>query len=102
MELEKDVVKMPSSRKDVYRLLPVRSRSTRSNTGSYPGVEGSDTPEEMYGSVLQPVPVIIVGSHYDLVPSTNQRAILAQTQELVTEMKKRSVLHSTTMLIVTL
>ena len=95
MELEKDVVKMPSSRKDVYRLLPVRSRTTRSNTGSYAGVEESDAPEEMYGSVLQPVPVIIVGSHYDLVPSTNQQPFLARTQDLVTEMKKRFALHST-------
>lgn len=89
MELEKDVVKMPSSRKDIYRLLPIRSRSARSHAGPCASVDESDVSEEMYGSVLQPVPVIIVGSHYDLVPVPDQPAVLAQTQQLVNEMKKR-------------
>lgn len=89
MEIEKDVVKMPSVRKDVYRLLPVRSWSTRSHSDNYSGVEEPDVAEEMYGSVLQPVPVIIVGSHYDLVPVPDQPSVFAQTQELVHEMKKR-------------
>ena len=89
LELEKDVVKMPSGRKDVYRLLPVRSWSVRSHSGSHVGIEESTVHEEMYGSVLQPVPVIIVGSHYDLVPMQDQPTALARTQELVNEMKKR-------------
>ena len=80
---------MPSSRKDVYRLLPVRSRSMRSYSSGHVGVEDSTVPEEMYGSVLQPVPVIIVGSHYDMVLVQDQPTKLAQTQELVNEMKKR-------------
>ena len=88
MELEKDVVKMPSVRKDVYRLLPVRS-CTRSHSDNHSWVEDTDVVEEMYGSVLQPVPVIIVGSHYDLVPVPDQPSVLAQTQDLVHEMKKR-------------
>ena len=89
LELEKDVVKMPSGRKDVYRLLPVRSWSVRSHSGSHVGIDESTVHEEMYGSVLQPVPVIIVGSHYDLVPMQDQPTVLARTQELVNEMKKR-------------
>lgn len=92
MELEKDVVKMPSRRKDVYRLLPVRSWSVRSShSGGSARVEEPEAHEEMYGSVLQPVPVIIVGSHYDLIPVPDQPAVLAKTQELVHEMKKRHV-----------
>ena len=88
MELEKDTVKMSSGRKDVYRLLPVRSWSVRSHSSNYGGVEEAVS-EEMYGSVLQPVPVIIVGSHYDLIPVPDQPAVISKTQELVNEMKKR-------------
>lgn len=87
MEVEKDIVKMPSGRKDVYRLLPVRSWSLRSHSSNY-GVMDEHAASEMYGSVLQPVPVIIVGSHYDLVPVPDQPAVIAKTQELVNEMKK--------------
>ena len=89
MELEKDIVKMPSGRKDIYRLLPVRSWSVRSHSSNYSGMEEHAATEEMYGSVLQPVPVIIVGSHYDLIPIPDQPAVLTKTQELVNEMKKR-------------
>lgn len=81
-------MKMPSVRKDVYRLLPVRSCSVRSHGGNSLGVEEPEVAEEMYGSVLQPVPVIIVGSHFDLVSVPDQAAVVAQTQELVNEMKK--------------
>lgn len=89
MELEKDVVKMPSGRKDIFRLLPIRSQSIRRHSGS-PGVGNhSGVTEGMYGSVLQPVPVIIVGSHYDLIPVADQTAVCAQTQDLVNDMKKR-------------
>ena len=89
MELEKDIVKMPSGRKDVYRLLSGRSWSLRSHSSNYGGMEEHAASEEMYGSVLQPVPVIIVGSHYDLIPVPDQPAVIAKTQELVNEMKKR-------------
>ena len=41
----------------------------------------------MYGSVFQPVPVILVGSHYDLVPVERQEEVVARTQELVIEMR---------------
>ena len=88
MEVEKDIVKMPSGRKDVYRLLSVRSWSLRSHSSNY-GVMDKHATSEMYGSVLQPVPVIIVGSHYDLVPVPDQPAVITKTQELVNEMKKR-------------
>ena len=41
----------------------------------------------MYGSVLQPVPVILVGSHYDLIPVERQAEVVARTQKLVNEMR---------------
>ena len=89
MELEKDIVKMPSGRKDVYRLLPIRSWSVRSHSSNYGIMEEHAPSEDMYGSVLQPVPVIIVGSHFDLIPVQDQPAVIAKTQELIDEMKGR-------------
>lgn len=81
-------MKMPSGRKDVYRLLPVQSWSLRSHSSNCGAME-EHTASEMYGSVLQPVPVVIVGSHYDLIPVPDQPAVIAKTQELVNELKKR-------------
>ena len=57
--MEKDAVQMPSSR------------------------------EQSYGSVLQPVPVIIVGSHYDQIPVHHQQETVTSVQSLVNEVKVR-------------
>ncbi len=78
---------MPSLRRDFPRQLPVRPWMRSSLRGMVHTNEESIGPETMYGTVLQPVPVMIVGSHYD--QTQNQQEALANTQELVTEMKER-------------
>ena len=40
---------------------------------------------------LQPVPVIVVGSHYDLVPVEDQQETVTRVQSLVNEMKVKYV-----------
>lgn len=87
--MEKDIVPMPSRKKEIHRQLPVRPWTQRSFRRNAHPVEESLSPETMYGTVLQPVPVVIVGSHYDLVSVHNQQEALANTQKLVTEMKDR-------------
>lgn len=42
-------------------------------------------PNEKKG--LQTIPVIVVGSHYDLVPSDSQEGAVTSVQSLVNEMK---------------
>ena len=82
-----DIVPMPSRKKNIPRQLPVRPWTQRSFRRSVHSEE--ESPETMYGTVLQPVPVVIVGSHFDLVSAHNQQAALANTQKLVEEMKDR-------------
>ena len=50
-----------------------------------------DKKNEGFGSVLQSVPVIIVGSHYDLVPANRQQEAISAIQSLVNEMKVKYV-----------
>lgn len=47
--------------------------------------------KEGFGSILQSVPVIIVGSHYDLVPANRQQETISAIQSLVNEMKVKYV-----------
>ena len=42
----------------------------------------------MYGSVLQPVPVVIVGSHHDEIPPGKEIEVVANAQRLVDEMRE--------------
>ncbi len=94
-------VPMLSSKKEVYRLLPVQSwmlktgslgRSSRTSCESLDSSpDTSESQDNMYGSVLQPVPVIVVGSHYDLVPVERQAEVVARAQALVTEMRDQFV-----------
>lgn len=42
-------------------------------------------------SALQPVPVIIVGSHYDQIPAGDQQEVVTNAQSLVNEMKVKYV-----------
>ena len=81
---------MPCGRQDVYRLLPMRSWTRKSFR---PGHDLQQVEEEndMYGSVLQPVPVVIVGSHYDVVSSHSQQETVHAAQLLVNEMKERYI-----------
>ena len=98
---ERGTVPMLSSKKEVYRLLPVQSwmlktgslgRSSRTSCGSLDSSpDASESHDNMYGSVLQPVPVIVVGSHYDLVPVERQAEVVARTQALVTERRDQFV-----------
>lgn len=74
---------MPSLIRNFPRQLPVRSWIRNSLRGK---VDDSIAQETMYGTLLQPVPVMIVGSHYDQISS--QEAV-EKTQQLVTEMKER-------------
>lgn len=61
---------------------------TRDRTGKANGAPTSPA-VAMYGSYIQPVPVIIVGSHYDKLEG--QRAIEAvqKTQQLVDELREQ-------------
>lgn len=95
-QAEQEAVPMPSSQKDAYRLLSVKSWMLRSptlrNGGSLSSEESfpsrdSTSSQYMYGSVLQPVPVVIVGSHYDQIPLEHQDVVVARTQALVTELR---------------
>ena len=47
--------------------------------------------KEGFGNMLQPVPVIIVGSHYDKIPLEKQQETVAGVQSLVNEMKVKYV-----------
>ena len=49
----------------------------------------SSSPVAMYGSYIQPVPVIIVGSHYDQLESHRAEEAVRQTQQLVAEMREQ-------------
>lgn len=81
---------MPSHTKNIPRQLPIRPWTQRSFRRNGHQEEESVTQETMFGPVfLQPVPVVIVGSHYDLVSVQNQQTALANTQKLVTEMRDR-------------
>ena len=42
---------------------------------------------ESFTQVLQPVPVIIVGSHYDQIPPHHQRDAISIVQALINELK---------------
>ena len=46
-----------------------------------------NTQEAMYGSYIQPVPVIIVGSHYDQLEGQSAVEAVQQTQRLVDELR---------------
>lgn len=59
MDIEKDILPMPTNKK------------------------------ESYDCVLQPVPVIIVGSHYDQIPAHRQQEAISNVQALVNEVKAR-------------
>lgn len=48
--------------------------------------------KEGFGNILQPVPVIIVGSHYDQISAQSQEEVLSSVQSLVNEMKVRCVI----------
>ena len=52
------------------------------------GERGKPNPVAMYGSYLEPVPVIIVASHYDLLEGEKQREAVQQTQRLVDELRE--------------
>lgn len=80
---------MPSHKKNIPRQLPVRPWTQRTFRRNAQAEEESLSRETMYGTVLQPVPVVIVGSHYDRV--SGQPQTLANTQKLVKEMKERWV-----------
>ena len=51
-----------------------------------PGAEPTP-PVEMYGSYIDPVPVVIVGSHYDKLEGESAAEAVRQTQELVDELR---------------
>ena len=44
---------------------------------------------EMYGSYIDPVPVLIVGSHYDKLEAHSVAEAVRQTQELVDELREQ-------------
>ena len=100
-QTERGTVPMLSSKKEVYRLLPVQPwmlrtgslvRSGRNGSGSLDSSpDASESHDNMYGSVLQQVPVIVIGSHYDLIPVERQAEVVARTQKLVTEMRDQFV-----------
>lgn len=46
---------------------------------------------EVFGKVLQCVPVIVVGSHYDRIPVHEQQEKKSSTQSLINEMKVKYV-----------
>ena len=46
-------------------------------------------PEAMYGSYIQPVPVIVVGSHYDQLEGQSAVEAVQQTQRLVDELREQ-------------
>ena len=96
-QLEPGAIPMPCRRKDKYRLLPVKpwmktgtlQDSSLSNRGDLEEGDSSDSQNSMYGSVLQPVPVIVIGSHLDLIPVDQQQKVVSNTQRLVDEMQDR-------------
>lgn len=96
-QLEPGAIPMPCRRKDKYRLLPVKpwmktgtlQDSSSSNRGDLEEGDSSDSQNSMYGSVLQPVPVIVIGSHLDLIPMDQQQKVVSNTQRLVDEMQDR-------------
>ena len=65
-----------------------QSKPKHSNNEESTDSSGSQE-EGMYGSVLQPVPVVIIGSHYDQVPVDKQAEVVANTQRLVDEMRQK-------------
>ncbi len=45
--------------------------------------------DKLYENALPPVPVIIIGSHYDQIKADNQQETISSVQGLVDEMKLR-------------
>ena len=95
--MEQEAIPMPSRRKEIYRQLQVKPWMVKEGTllnGSNKEEDledgnSSDSQSSMYGSVLQPVPVVVVGSHLDLVPVDQQPEVVGNTQRLVDEMRDR-------------
>ena len=96
--MDQEAIPMPSRRKEIYRQLQVKPWMVKGDSllnGSSSKEEdledgnSSDSQNSMYGSVLQPVPVVIVGSHLDLVPVDQQPEVVGNTQRLVDEMRDR-------------
>ena len=95
--MEQEAIPMPSRRKEIYRQLQVKPWMMKGDTllnGSNKEEDledgnSSDSQNSMYGSVLQPVPVVIVGSHLDLVSVNQQPDVVGNTQRLVDEMRDR-------------
>ena len=85
-EIEMDIVPMPYQEKRVPHLSGVstKQRSPSKSIGSDEESQGT-----MYGTILQPVPVIIVGSHFDQIVVQNRDEVTTNTQGLVAEMKDR-------------
>ena len=84
--MEKDKVFMP---------VPNKALSTLNASKRKPSVRRSTVlneepvaAEDMFGSTLQPVPIIIVGSHLDCIPAAKQAETVATTQALVDEMRQ--------------
>ena len=50
---------------------------------------GSQKPVEMYGSYIEPVPVVIVGSHYDKLEGQAATEAVQQAQQLVDELREQ-------------
>lgn len=46
---------------------------------------------QAFGNVLPPVPVVIVGSHYDQIPLERQQETITKVQSLIDEVKVRYV-----------
>ena len=95
--MEQEAIPMPSRRREIYRQLQVKPWMVKEGTllnGSNKEEDledgnSSDSQSSMYGSVLQPVPVVVVGSHLDLVPVDQQPEVVGNTQRLVDEMRDR-------------
>ena len=85
-EIEMDIVPMPYLENKGSAHLPVWSAEQIKYTGKE---EDYISQSSMYGAILQPVPIIIVGSHFDQVMVQNRDEVLSNTQKLVTEMKDR-------------
>ena len=47
-----------------------------------------ESAQQAYTSVIQQIPVLIVGSHYDLVPGERAEAVLKEVQALVVEVRE--------------
>ena len=85
-----DIVPMPYLENKGPAHLPVWSTEQNKCTGNE---EDCVSPSSMYGAILQPVPIIIVGSHFDQVVMQNRDEVINNTQRLVAEMKDRYCLY---------